>query len=617
MLRDRLGVEHFALICDLLVATEHGAQRVRVVHGNQADPYNAFEDPRSPVDTPFGHHVVRDVLPQLEARQARARCSRASSASTATSPTSSAPASSTARSSASCGSWPSPSWPSCCCGCSPSSPASASLLHHHAAGGSIGFGLLVALMVIVAGVAAVATLLRVNRALRETAVSARSDPATHNAPARAEAARLVTEGFAGMISGHTHEPELSVVGNGFYANTGSGTTSVVGPPVPAAPAPALRARRPVLVRRAARRRRARGAALAPRAPGPAPGPPRAAGPGHDRRRDTDHHAVVAALPERPDLAARPGGPQPLGPPPPRPPVRGLGHVRWPASSTSSSPCCGASPAAVRSTGGCPSASTRLTVTGAVVGGLALLGLARGVRRGLRPAWVATIALLAITSIDRLVTRAPAEGSAIAFVFSLWLLLEHGHFRVCPSGVSRCYIWLAAGRPGGRRRGTPASAHLPARPPAAARRRLPRPRGHRGAGACSCPGPAASRAGPEPPGPRRSTRACDHHRDLRRGHPRLLRPARRQVVVLHRRSVAAYSVINGVMLVSPDPIGPPEDRAEVWSDIMDFAQSNNWTPRCWPPPRRGCRSTGRPGWSTTTSATRPSSTARPSPSRASR
>ena len=41
------------------------------------------------------------------------------------------------------------------------------------------------------------------------------------------AARLVTQGYAGMISGHTHEPELSVVGNGFYANTGSGTASVV------------------------------------------------------------------------------------------------------------------------------------------------------------------------------------------------------------------------------------------------------------------------------------------------------------------------------------------------------------------------------------------------------
>ena len=96
-----------------------------------------------------------------------------------------------------------------------------------------------AFIIVVAAVAAGATLLRVNRALRETAVSARSDPATHNAPARAEAARLVTQGYAGMISGHTHEPELSVVGTGFYANTGSGTASVVGRqlPVPACPTP--------------------------------------------------------------------------------------------------------------------------------------------------------------------------------------------------------------------------------------------------------------------------------------------------------------------------------------------------------------------------------------------
>jgi lysylphosphatidylglycerol synthetase-like protein (DUF2156 family) len=32
-----------------------------------------------------------------------------------------------------------------------------------------------------------------------------------------------------------------------------------------------------------------------------------------------------------------------------------------------------------------------------------------------------------------------------------------------------------------------------------------------------------------------------------------------------------------MLISPDPIGPPEDRTEVWSDVMDMAQANNWSP----------------------------------------
>jgi len=69
VLEHRLGVHHFALSCDLLVDTDHGTQKVRVVHGNQSDPYNAFEDPWSPVDTPFGHHIVRTLLPQLETRQ--------------------------------------------------------------------------------------------------------------------------------------------------------------------------------------------------------------------------------------------------------------------------------------------------------------------------------------------------------------------------------------------------------------------------------------------------------------------------------------------------------------------------------------------------------------------
>jgi UDP-2,3-diacylglucosamine pyrophosphatase LpxH len=40
---------------------------------------------------------------------------------------------------------------------------------------------------------------------------------------RAAAADLIREGYAGMVCGHTHHAELSPVGGGFYANTGSGT----------------------------------------------------------------------------------------------------------------------------------------------------------------------------------------------------------------------------------------------------------------------------------------------------------------------------------------------------------------------------------------------------------
>ena len=74
------------------------------------------------------------------------------------------------------------------------------------------------------------------------------------------------------------------------------------------------------------------------------------------------------------------------------------------------------------------------------------------------------------------------------------------------------------------------------------------------------------------------------------------------------SLVAYSVINGVMLVSPDPDraagGPGRGvvRRHGLGPVQQLAAR-----RCWPRRNRGCRSTGRRGWSTTTSVTRRSST----------
>ncbi len=42
------------------------------------------------------------------------------------------------------------------------------------------------------------------------------------------------------------------------------------------------------------------------------------------------------------------------------------------------------------------------------------------------------------------------------------------------------------------------------------------------------------------------------------------------------SVVAYAVRNGVCLVSPDPIGPPEERADTWADFCAFADANGWS-----------------------------------------
>ena len=45
---------------------------------------------------------------------------------------------------------------------------------------------------------------------------------------------------------------------------------------------------------------------------------------------------------------------------------------------------------------------------------------------------------------------------------------------------------------------------------------------------------------------------------------------------HGDSLVAYAVMAGVCLVSPDPIGPVEERRVVWTQFMAFAQARGWT-----------------------------------------
>ena len=198
------------------------------MHGHQFDQYNAFDDPRSPVDTPLGHHIVRQVLPKLASRDQPGSLLEGVR------------------------------W----CNGDPSAflgsrllyrmvagwlwwlavpfaaalvlrflsfaPGVKPLLSHHAERWLVWFGILVVAIAIVAAVTGIATMLRVNRALADASVGERGDAAAHNATVRAEAARLISAGYAGLITGHTHEPELSQVGDGFYANTGCATEVVRG-----------------------------------------------------------------------------------------------------------------------------------------------------------------------------------------------------------------------------------------------------------------------------------------------------------------------------------------------------------------------------------------------------
>ncbi len=46
---------------------------------------------------------------------------------------------------------------------------------------------------------------------------------------------------------------------------------------------------------------------------------------------------------------------------------------------------------------------------------------------------------------------------------------------------------------------------------------------------------------------------------------------------HRDSLVAYAVYGGVCLISPDPIGPRNEREQVWGAFRRFADSHGWVP----------------------------------------
>jgi len=571
VLTERLGVTDMGLACDLAMVTGDDCQLVRVVHGNQFDQYNAFEDPRSPVDTPLGHHIVRQVLPKLASREQPGSLLEGVQ------------------------------W----CDGDPTAflgsrllyrkvvgrlwwlavpfaaalvlrflsfvPGVEPLLRHHTERWLVSFGVLVVAIAVVATVTGIATMLRVNRALADASITERGDAAAHNAAARAEAARLISAGHAGLISGHTHEPEISQVGHGFYANTGCATEVVRERKARfGLPEPFLAVRRLSMVELTA-------------------------GPVLSVSLSLEEHPIgQPSLLERLVLAPERARPQT---------IEVVGHLpdgaTWPINERALMPW-------VRRRRVRRVAAFTLLIAGflnvvfallwpvrwtrpvdhwlpfgihpvsgvtAVIGGLALAGVARGVRLGYRRAWGAALVLLLVSTVYRLVQDVALEGSGIACLIGLWLLLEHRHFRVSPSGLRRVLGWvimtslvvvaLAAGvgaaYVGGRETrdvvvvaviGTALLVLVTA-----------------------LPGRERRRTGEE------RARAFGRARAIfdRYGGDTLDYFALRddKSWLFSGNSLVAYSVINRIMLVSPDPIGPVTERLDAWSDAMDLADTNGW------------------------------------------
>jgi UDP-2,3-diacylglucosamine pyrophosphatase LpxH len=221
VVQDDLGAE-LTFAVDLVLATAEGVRTVHIEHGHAFDPANRFADPRDPNDHPLGQHIVQEVLPDL---------ARSSDASLLHGVESLAdprtfPAFVTSR-----------------------------VFYHRVVRAArwlllplvfaigIHYGITIldeparlrlrardlVIFDIVVIVAVALTALVLMLAGHKTWHSATSGGATagrgreQNDNSRAGARELVTNGYAGLICGHTHHPELTPLGRGFYANTGSGT----------------------------------------------------------------------------------------------------------------------------------------------------------------------------------------------------------------------------------------------------------------------------------------------------------------------------------------------------------------------------------------------------------
>jgi UDP-2,3-diacylglucosamine pyrophosphatase LpxH len=210
---------------DLVFLGPDGPERVHVEHGHRWDPANVFHDPRDPLDSPLGQHIVQELLPDLASRDASGVFAGVESLEDPRT--------------------------------FPSFVASRVFYRRMlketrwllvplilAIGIHYGITLLDApaklhlrardfvvldvAVVVLALVTAMVVIIAGRHAWKsatETGAVAKRGKA-QNDNARTAAEGFLQRGYRGMVSGHTHHPELTNFDDGFYANSGSGTRVV-------------------------------------------------------------------------------------------------------------------------------------------------------------------------------------------------------------------------------------------------------------------------------------------------------------------------------------------------------------------------------------------------------
>jgi hypothetical protein len=213
-----------AFAVELVLAGSNGSERVHVEHGHRWDPANVFHDPRNALDTPLGQHIVQEILPDLAKEDESGVLAGLESLEDPRT--------------------------------FPSFVASRVFYRRLlketrwllvplvlAVGLHFGIALLdepaklhlrardflifdgaVVFLALVTGAVMILAGKHAWKSASVGVVDKRGKSQNDNARAAAES--LVRSGYRGMVSGHTHHPELTSFGDGFYANTGSGTKVV-------------------------------------------------------------------------------------------------------------------------------------------------------------------------------------------------------------------------------------------------------------------------------------------------------------------------------------------------------------------------------------------------------
>jgi lysylphosphatidylglycerol synthetase-like protein (DUF2156 family)/UDP-2,3-diacylglucosamine pyrophosphatase LpxH len=600
------------LAVELAFDTAAGRRLVRCEHGHAFDPANAMRDPRDPLDSPLGQHVVQEVLPAVTgATPLLADLTDLADPNRA-------------------------------------GQLLASRLVYRQLGRRAGWLLLPLLValglripvvvravsrsdelahlqrwILLAGagllvdVGLVAGLAWfVARAVYAALAGSRLGPrgAHLNGAPRTAATALCADGYAGLVTGHTHQPELTAVPGGFYANSGCGLRCLDLRParfgLPPVFAPVVRRswveldvqhdvrarlltadtpdgtltwperlvlRRTWLPAAAAGGRGGAGALQVVAAvPGHAEWPVREPQLTARARRDRVRRKAAAAVVVvgllgivsalTPPLALR---------------LRGLLELL-------------------------PIELPEGAAAGLVVVGVAMLLLARGLRRGARAAWAVTLGMLATSAVLNLLKGIDVEETLLALGVAGWLVRHRAAFPVRPDartlhrttalafatalgvlGLSTALVILT-----GQRGVAGESARETARGVA-----------ERLVGNGSLPLPFAVpfltpallalgicvlvAAGWLLTRPRLGDAPTpeQHRSDLARARELVHRHGGDTLAYFALRDdkrwfftgdcVVAYAVRDGVCLVSPDPVGPPEQWAAAWAEFTAFAERHGW------------------------------------------